>query len=1508
MAELNLRIEAQDAFSAVLGAFATQLAATANSAAAVSAALSGTGASAGATERAITEVNGAISQTAASATEASTAAASVSNALSGAGAAAGSAARAIGETTAATSSNAAASTEAAAVSAKVARALSEEGAAATNARVSMTDFNRAISNTGSAGTEAASGAEKVAAAAGRLQVAATQAAKPLHDMGSAISETARSAGESTSSFGKLIDQLGRIGLASQGFQALKQSALQLGETLGINLNNEYEQTLVKMKSFAGSQEAAVEILKQVREEADKTPFSFRELANSAAALLPVSKSSGVALMDLTRQAEVLAALNPAQGLTGAAFALREAMGGDFMSVIERFDLPRDKINKLKAEGVPALEVLQKTLAEMGVDQSLVANMAESMTGRWSTFMDLLDGFKKLMGEPIFEQLKLGLMAVSNLIEDNADTFRGWAVVVGESIAAPMEEMNTFLTTTRNIARDHGLNVFEAALVALELRVGEVFGGEAQGYVHDFFGGVKNAFGAGEATILNFITVVKQLMTGDLVGALDTAAVSIVDGIDTLLAEIGTWATAFTQWVVDAIPVLQEYLLNYSSQLMQWILDNGVKVGSKMQEWRMALFSWAINLVDRVLPLLLEFGTGILGWIRDWAPELLSSFLNEWLPAMIGWAAEATAVVVPALARWAAQIVDWLLGTALPMVAGTLVSLAMVLGAWVVDGLPPLLANLGTMGLAILAWIADAGTQILARLLSDWIPAFVGWAIETGVRVIPALIAWVTDIYPRVYPALLQWIRDMSAWLAGPGWEMVKAAALRMAGAIWDGLKEGLAKIAGSWNRAMADTAQTGIDGFAAQAEISSPSAVMQALGINLVEGAIAGVEQSTEAFRAAMTGLAEEGAAAFSSAAQITSSASEQVGGLAEAIGGVAAPEKSSLVEQAAAKHQQTMLKTQQDLNAALDAEDKRYQRQLEEDQIKFDRKMQDLTAAAGQGTAKERQSAQEKIAKAQQDHAAQLEDYERAHQQKMGDIVEKGQEKLASAYERGVQDIEAAQQKQAEARYAAAERLQIGLQTLEVETQGALTAIGERTGQRINDAIQEAAQAIQDVSQRAAQQIADAQANLDMSRALRERRQQFGAGQTAEADARKAARDEADYKKRQADDWAAYQRKQDEDASSIATRRQREVEEKAWQEANTKRKADETLKKELDAAARAGNDKDRKDAEQKAREKYQSAVDGIKDEHREWEITRKHRIDLEDRDRKEAAEKQALALKERQQRDDEARAEKAKRDAEDRAFREKQQAESQAFSDLLEDEALARQITRIQTETQNRIESINAALLDKQTKIAEDARLEVEKVTESARLKTEALKKEFFDKVGPLEDDARAKILGYIDGVTARINQLRTDALAAAAAVAAAANTGNADTLAAMASTAASTATAASAVATVAQSVVDTSEITSTVGLPRSLGGGRGGYARGGMTAGGWTLVGEEGPELVRLPGGSTVYPAGTTSGMMQAVGGGNGDDQRPVILMLDGAAIAKSTWGQLKRLGLRGTNLGLN
>jgi hypothetical protein len=61
---------------------------------------------------------------------------------------------------------------------------------------------------------------------------------------------------------------------------------------------------------------------------------------------------------------------------------------------------------------------------------------------------------------------------------------------------------------------------------------------------------------------------------------------------------------------------------------------------------------------------------------------------------------------------------------------------------------------------------------------------------------------------------------------------------------------------------------------------------------------------------------------------------------------------------------------------------------------------------------------------------------------------------------------------------------------------------------------------------------------------------------------------------------------------------------------------------------------------------------------------------------------------------------------------------------------------------------------------------------------------------------------------------------------------------------------------------------------------------------------VGEEGPELVKLPRGSTVYPAGQSKGMLSRMGGGGG---KTVIEIKSGGSRLDDLLVELLRKAIR-------
>lgn len=271
-----------------------------------------------------------------------------------------------------------------------------------------------------------------------------KASSVLKAIGGNLSGLAKAASAPARAFQGLATDLGKIGLAGFGISAIANAARSAAGVLGIELNSAMEDTRAQLLAFTKDGAKADAILAEIRKEADKTPFAFDEMAKAVAGLMPAAKQAGKPLMDLVKQAEILAASNPMQGLEGAAFSLREAVSGDFTSIIERFNLPRSYLNQLKAEGVPALEAVSKAMLSMGYDADLVSNLATTAKGRWSTFMDTIDGIKRRIGSGLFDNLKTALTDAQGWLDSNKAKIDEWADRIGTVVANVTSLMMTTL--------------------------------------------------------------------------------------------------------------------------------------------------------------------------------------------------------------------------------------------------------------------------------------------------------------------------------------------------------------------------------------------------------------------------------------------------------------------------------------------------------------------------------------------------------------------------------------------------------------------------------------------------------------------------------------------------------------------------------------------------------------------------------------------------------------------------------------------------------------------------------------------------------------------------------------------------------------------------------------------------------------------------------------------------------------------------------------------------------
>jgi len=203
---------------------------------------------------------------------------------------------------------------------------------------------------------------------------------------------------------------------------------------GFGANADLERATVAFTRFTGSAEDAARVIGVLRREAAVSPFDDREIIRAGSALISSARGSTEALLELVRVSEQLAVLDPLQGLEGGVFALREALSGDFQSLIERFEIPRTLIQRLKEEGVPNLEIVKRALEFRGVDAGAIEAYGRSFEGLQSTVGAFGNELRQLATSGAFRLIEEALAHLVALIDRFGDELRVAAQAVGQIFA------------------------------------------------------------------------------------------------------------------------------------------------------------------------------------------------------------------------------------------------------------------------------------------------------------------------------------------------------------------------------------------------------------------------------------------------------------------------------------------------------------------------------------------------------------------------------------------------------------------------------------------------------------------------------------------------------------------------------------------------------------------------------------------------------------------------------------------------------------------------------------------------------------------------------------------------------------------------------------------------------------------------------------------------------------------------------------------------------------------
>ncbi|MEH7605247.1 hypothetical protein [Priestia megaterium] len=118
--------------------------------------------------------------------------------------------------------------------------------------------------------------------------------------------------------------------------------------------------------------------------------------------------------------ERLVAVDPAQGVSGAVLALKELMGGDSQSLVERFELPRKALNNIKNLPLDQqLAELDKLFNKMNMTNKLVKEMGGTSLGVINQIKEALAGKFRAVGFEALRSLKPVIVDLKNAVSDGA---------------------------------------------------------------------------------------------------------------------------------------------------------------------------------------------------------------------------------------------------------------------------------------------------------------------------------------------------------------------------------------------------------------------------------------------------------------------------------------------------------------------------------------------------------------------------------------------------------------------------------------------------------------------------------------------------------------------------------------------------------------------------------------------------------------------------------------------------------------------------------------------------------------------------------------------------------------------------------------------------------------------------------------------------------------------------------------------------------------------------------
>lgn len=236
---------------------------------------------------------------------------------------------------------------------------------------------------------------------GRFARSSGSASRSMASFGRSLSSPLKGIGSLTTGIYGLVGAYAAVTGAQKAFNAT------VGEAA------KYEQSAVMIKAMMGDAQKAKDYIKMVDSFAVNSPIMDSQT------MMSTSKSFITASKDLNQLekmwslAERLSAIDPAQGVEGAVYALRELFSGDAISMVERFEMPRAVMNDIKKMDLSKqLVELDKYFNKIGMTQNLIDEMGGTTLGVWAQIKEASNVILRTMGMPALNSIRTFLTEIS----------------------------------------------------------------------------------------------------------------------------------------------------------------------------------------------------------------------------------------------------------------------------------------------------------------------------------------------------------------------------------------------------------------------------------------------------------------------------------------------------------------------------------------------------------------------------------------------------------------------------------------------------------------------------------------------------------------------------------------------------------------------------------------------------------------------------------------------------------------------------------------------------------------------------------------------------------------------------------------------------------------------------------------------------------------------------------------------------------------------------------------